>query len=153
MAQFVYETRLACSPETLYDFLLRPANVARVADPGSGLKIVNGPEVVTIGSRIQFQIVAYGQIQNLVHEIIELDRPGRIVEKQVEGPTRSWQHLHLFEPHADGVRMIDQIDFQPPGGVLGFIATASRISDALESNFFARERELEQLVRSGELKP
>ncbi|MEZ6064540.1 MAG: SRPBCC family protein [Planctomycetaceae bacterium] len=151
MAQFAYETRLDCPPDVLFEFLLKPANVARVADPSTGLQIIEGPDVVTVGSRIRFQLVTYGQIQKMVHEIIAVDRPNLVVEKQIEGPTRAWEHRHLFQPAGDGVLMIDEIEFEPPGGVLGFIATPARICDSLEENFFARQRTLEQLVASGGL--
>lgn len=151
MARFEYETPLDCSREALFEFLLRPANVARIADPNTGLNILTAPEVVEVGSRIEFQIVGFGQVQQAVHEIVELVRPDRILEVQVQGPLKSWQHQHLFEASGGKVRMIDVIDFEPPGGVLGFIVTEARLSASLEDGFFARQQQLERLVSSGEL--
>lgn len=151
MARFEYETKLACHHEALFDFLLRPQNVARVSDPNTGLRMVSAPEVVQPGSRIEFVIMGYGKQQTGVHEIVEVVRPERIVEVQIAGPLKSWRHEHLFEPSDSGVRMWDVIDFEPPGGLLGFIATEGRISSSLEEAFFNRERELERLVASGEL--
>ena len=151
MARFEFETLLDCPPRTIFNFLLRPANVARIADPGSGLTIVSGPEIVEVGSQIGFQIVVFGKVQSLVHEITELVHSQRVVEVQLQGPLKSWRQQHLYEPHAGGVRMVDIIDFEPPGGVLGFIATAERIASSLEDGFFARQQQLERLVASGTL--
>ncbi len=47
--------------------------------------------------------------------------------------------------------MIDIIDFEPPGGLLGFIATPERITSSLEDGFFARQQQLERLIASGGL--
>jgi ligand-binding SRPBCC domain-containing protein len=152
MARFEFETRLPCPPDRLFDFLLRPQNVARISDPNTGLTIVSAPEVVAVGSRIQFQLMGYGAVQTAVHEITEVQHAARIMEVQVEGPVKSWRHQHLFEADGDGVRMLDLIEFEPPGGLLGFIATASRISSSLEDGFFYRQQELERLVASGELR-
>lgn len=152
MPRFEYETRLTCLPQSLFDFLLRPQNVARVSDPNTGLNIVAAPEVVEVGSRIHFQLMGLGQVQKAIHEIIEIDRPARILEVQVEGPVRQWRHEHLFEADEEGVRMLDLIDFEPPGGLLGFIATPARIMSSLEDGFFYRQQQLERLVRTGELR-
>lgn len=115
MARFEYETLLPCSPRAIFDFLLRPANVARIADPSTGLSIVSGPDVVEVGSRINFQIVIFGKVQSLLHEITELVHPQKVVEVQVQGPLKSWRQEHLYEPHAWGVRMVDVIDFEQIG--------------------------------------
>ena len=149
--QFEYETFLPCPPHAVFDFLLRPANVARIADPGTGLSITSGPEVVDVGSQIGFQIVVFGKVQAAVHKITELVRPERVIEEQVEGPLKAWRQQHLYEESEDGVRMIDIIDFEPPGGVLGFIATPDRIIDSLEDGYFARQQNLEKLVANGEI--
>lgn len=151
MARFEYETLLPCSSQSVFDFLLRPANVAKIADPNTGLSILSGPEIVEVGSQIEFQIVVFGKIQSAVHRITELVRPEKVIEVQVSGPLKSWSQQHIYEESENGVRMIDIIDFEPPGGILGFIATAERISSSLEDGFFARQQQLERMVASGEI--
>jgi ligand-binding SRPBCC domain-containing protein len=151
MPRFEYETRLDCRPAAIFNWLLRPANVARIADPSTGLTIVSGPDIVEVGSQIAFQIVVLGRVQSAVHEITELVPSHRVVEQQVQGPLKSWNQQHLYEPQGKGVRMIDIIEFEPPGGLLGFIATPDRIASSLEDSFFARQQRLEKLVASGEL--
>jgi ligand-binding SRPBCC domain-containing protein len=151
MARFEFETLLDCPPTAIFDYLLRPANVAKMADPSTGLKIVSGPEVVEVGSQIAFQLVVLGKVQSAVHKITELVHPSRVVEQQIQGPLKSWTQQHLYEAKGSGVRMVDIIDFEPPGGILGFIATPERISDSLEEGFYARQQRLERLVANGGL--
>lgn len=152
MPRFEYETRLDCPPAAIFDYLLRPANVARIADPSTGLSITSGPEIVEVGSQIAFQIVVFGRVQASVHQIVELVRPERVIEEQIQGPLKSWRQQHLYEPAGDGVRMIDIIEFEPPGGLLGFVATPERIVSSLEDGFFARQQKLERLVAAGEIR-
>lgn len=151
MARFEYETLLACPPEAVFNYLLRPANVARIAASSTGLSIVSGPEIIEVGSEIGFQIVVFGKVQAAVHRITDIVQPRKVVEVQIKGPLRSWTQQHLYEPHSDGVRMVDIIDFEPPGGLLGFVATEDRISSSLEDAFFERQQQLERLVATGGL--
>ena len=50
----VFETSVTieCPRERAFDFLLRPANVARIAPPELGLSFTSAPEIVELGSRL-----------------------------------------------------------------------------------------------------
>jgi len=152
MALFEAEVVLPCSLEGLFEFLLRPANVEKISDPRLGLTFVDPPEVVTVGSRIVFKVQGYGVVQTIEHQITEVVAPRLIVEEQVKGPMRSWRHEHHLEPQMQGTRMFDQIRFEPPGGVLGFLVKESAILDGLEDGFEHRKEELLRLARAGEIR-
>lgn len=149
MALFENELWLPCATEALFEFLLRPANVQRISDPRLGLVFEKAPEIVSTGSRIAFKVQAYGVVQKLEHEVIAVDRPTLIVEEQIKGPMKAWRHEHHLEPKDGGVRMIDRVKFEPPGGMLGFLVKESTILDSLEDGFIHREQELRRLIASG----
>jgi ligand-binding SRPBCC domain-containing protein len=128
MALFEEELWLPCTPESLFEFLLRPANVVRISDPRLGLSFVDPPDVLAEGSRIIFKVQGFGIVQTLEHRIEKVDRPTLIVEEQIKGPMRAWRHEHVFEPLRDGTRMVDRVIFEPPGGALGFLVRESTIS-------------------------
>jgi len=151
MAQFENELWLPCGIDALFEFLLRPANVQRISDPRLGLVFEQAPDVVNPGSRIAFKVQAYGVVQKLEHEITAVERPRLIVEEQIKGPMKAWRHEHHFEAHDNGVKMLDRVIFQPPGGVLGFLVKESTILDGLEDGFIHREQELRRLVEHGEI--
>ncbi len=151
MPQFESDIWLPCPTESLFEFLLRPANVQRISDPRLGLVFEQAPEVVTTGSRISFKVQAYGVVQKLEHEILSVERPRLIVEEQVKGPMKAWRHEHHLETSRDGVRMIDRVIFEPPGGMLGFLVKEATILDGLEDGFIHREQILKRLVESGEI--
>ena len=151
MPQFENETWLPCRVEALFEFLLRPANVQKISDPRLGLVFEQAPAVVETGSRIAFKVQAYGVVQKLEHEIVSVERPRLIIEEQVKGPMKAWRHEHHLELKDDGVRMIDRVIFQPPGGMLAFLVKESTILDGLEDGFIHREQELRRLVEKGEI--
>jgi ligand-binding SRPBCC domain-containing protein len=151
MAQFESELWLPCGAESLFAFLLRPANVQRISDPRLGLMFETAPDVVVTGSRIAFKVQAYGVVQRLEHEVVTVEHPRLIIEEQIKGPMKAWRHEHHLESKNDGVRMIDRVIFEPPGGMLGFLVKESTILDSLEDGFIHREQELRRLIGTGEI--
>jgi ligand-binding SRPBCC domain-containing protein len=85
-------------------------------------------------------------IQQLSYEIIELDSPRSFREKMVEGPLKLWVHDYIVEPHSspDRVILVNRIEFEPPGGLLGFIVTADKIMEALDDGFEYRREVLQK---------
>lgn len=148
MAHFETSLTLEVTREQAFDFLIRPANHELLSPPGVGLKFVNPPEEFQLGTEFEFKIQAWGIVQTSRHEITEFRRPELFVERQVKGPLKSWRHEHRFEVGPDGkVIIIDAIEFEPPGGLLGMMATESKILDNLEDGFFHRHQQLKKLLK------
>lgn len=146
MAQFEARVALRCSPEDVFDFLLRPENLAKISHPDMGLAFIDPPEQIETGSRLAFKIQGYGIVQQMEHEIVTVERPTRFVESQVQGPLKKWLHEHIFEQTDPGVTtVIDRIEYLPPGGLVGFVVTESKIRDSLEEGFDHRHMELERI--------
>lgn len=152
MAIFEDSILLPVPRAILFDFLSKPANVAKISSSSVGLKFKEAPEIVTTGSRISIQMVVMGQVQNAVHEISDFKHPELIVEVQLEGPMKSWRHEHRFEDAGDQTRMIDVIDYTKPGGIIGLLLTEAKVNDMLEENFFQREQNLRRMISQGHLK-
>ena len=153
MPVFEETLELPCGVDVLFDFLARPSNVAKVSDPRLGLRFVSAPEIVLLGSKLEFQIQKHGMLQNAVHEIVTFDRPRLIVELQTQGPLKAWRHEHHFEATTNGTRMRDRIEFEPPTGILGMLYGTDKILDSLEENFFHRQETLKRLSTRGEIVP
>ncbi len=152
MPVFLHEQRLPCLAESLFEFLIRPANVLRLSQPESRLQFLEAPEVISPGDELEFEVRAYGQPQSIVHEIVEVERPRRILERMLHGPLEDLEHEHLFEPQGDGVLLIDRITFVPPKGLIGLLLTEARLQASFEQSFAYRRRRLEELVAEGELR-
>ena len=151
MAIFEEELLLPVPHVVLFEFLSRPANVVKISDPNLGLKFHQAPEIVSQGSRIVIEMMAMSQVQKAIHEITVFTPHELIVETQIEGPMRAWRHEHHFEAAGDQTRMIDRIEFEKPGGIIGLLLTEGRVIDMLEENFFQREQNLRRLISQGGL--
>jgi ligand-binding SRPBCC domain-containing protein len=148
MSRFELSLDLNCSPEVVFDFLLRPVNIALITPESMGLTFVDPPDVLQMGSRLEFHVTVHGSKQTLIHEIISLDEPSQFTEQQVQGPFGQFVHEHVVEPIDKGtVRLVDRVEFKPPKGLLGFILTEKRIRSSLKEGFVHRHRELEQLLQ------
>jgi ligand-binding SRPBCC domain-containing protein len=149
MAEFEARLSLPHPREKVFDFLIRTANLMAMIPPDSGMTAVSVPEVVKTGSMLEFQLKQFGQSFKIVHEITQLVPPSKLVERQVQGLFKMWNHEHLVEEAPAGeVVAIDRIEFEPPGGMLGFLVTKRRILDELESLFAHRHQQMRKMLAS-----
>jgi ligand-binding SRPBCC domain-containing protein len=147
MPRFEATIEIARPPEPVFEFLMRPANAVAVTPSDTDLTLLAAPAVLFQGCRIEFQIKAYGQTQRFVHEVVELEPPRRFLEVQREGLFRQFRHEHVVEPSGDEASLlIDRVDFEPPGGLLGFLLTEGRIHEMLAGSFEHRHREIKRLI-------
>lgn len=146
MAQFESRTPLNTRPEQVFEYLRRPANLQAIAPPETQLVYVQPPDIIELGSRLVCKVSAYGMVQQLAYEIVEMISPERYRERMVEGPLRLWLQDYIVEPNpAGGVTLINQIQFEPPGGMMGLIVSERRILEALEDAFDYRGQVLQKV--------
>ncbi len=137
MPIFESRTDLHGSIDEIFGFLTRPANLQAIAPPEMQLVFVSAPEIIVLGSRLTCKAKAHGTIQELTYEIVELNSPSHFREKMVDGPLKLWLHDYIFERDTAGeqVILINRIEFEPPGGLLGYIVTEEAIRDKLDDSF------------------
>jgi ligand-binding SRPBCC domain-containing protein len=68
------------------------------------------------------------------------DPPRMFEDVQLSGPFRSWRHRHMVEPHERGAMLRDEIEFEPPLGILGRLAAPLVILPRLRRLFEYRHR-------------
>lgn len=146
MAIFESSVALEAAPEDVFDFLIRPQNLLKILPEDSGFTLSSAPETLEEGSQLEFSISGLGPTQHMTHEVTLVERPNRFVEKQIKGPLASFEHDHLVEPAGDGrTTLIDRIEFEPPGGMAGFLITEARVRETLEAGFALRHEALQKI--------
>lgn len=116
-------TIITARPERCFD--LARSQAAHVASAeATGERIVSGPpqDLLGLGDEVTFEARHLGVRMRLSARITEMEVPLRFVDEATAGPFRSLRHEHLFEPTAEGTRMIDRLTLAAPFGVLGLIA-------------------------------
>jgi ligand-binding SRPBCC domain-containing protein len=130
----------------VFAFFGDPANLVRLTPPEFHLRLLEAPPRLALGSRVVFQGRRWGIPQRVVSEITTFDAPAVFTDTQVEGPFRKWVHTHRFEAVAGGTRVSDHVEYEPPGGLLGLVATAARVERDLRWVFEYRTKTLAQLL-------
>ena len=146
MPLFESRTLLNAPPEQIFDYIRRPANLQAIAPPESQFVYVEPPLLIELGSRLVCKVSAYGMIQQMSYEIVELVSPERYREKMVEGPLQLWLHDYIVEPSSTGgTTLVNRIEFEPPAGMMGLIMNARRILDVLDDGFDFRAKALQKV--------
>lgn len=141
-------TRLACSPSELRTFLGTPANFKEISDPELEFELISAPDEIAPDAVIEFRVSTYGFKQRISHRWVEAT-PERIVAEQIDGPTKSWRHSQTIEATDSGCQLTDMIEFEPPGGMLGFVMTADKIKDSIAEGMDHRYETLQDRFGAG----
>jgi ligand-binding SRPBCC domain-containing protein len=143
MARFVTTVDLSAPIAQVFDFFRRPANLLRVAPPSLHLQLENPPDVLQLGSRLALCGRRWGIRYRSVTEVIAFQPGLYFLEEQKEGAFRKWVHAHRFEATANtGTHVVDEIDYEPPGGMLGLLLTAGAVERELNEFFRYRNEQL-----------
>ncbi|MCA9050018.1 MAG: hypothetical protein KDA89_14880 [Planctomycetaceae bacterium] len=147
MHEFTSSSVLPCTAAQLREYLGRPANLPQISDPDLELEVLSAPELVHVDAVIEFRISAYGFKQRMQHRLIHVSDL-EIIAEQIEGPTRSWIHRQTIVSAADstaGCTLTDHIQFETPGGMLGYLMTPERITESLEQGMAFRYDALKEI--------
>ena len=140
------EQTLDISADQLWQFISHPANLNKITPPELDFTIVSEvPEKMYNGLLVEYDVklplLGYSEWVTEIKHII----PGKeFVDEQRIGPYSFWYHHHKIEEAESGVRMIDQVNYVPPYGVLGKIVNKLLIQDKLRDIFAYRKQVLHQ---------
>jgi ligand-binding SRPBCC domain-containing protein len=120
-----------------------------VTPPDLQLRLLSAPDVLQPGSQVVVQVRRWGITRRVVTEVVSLEDGALLVEEQREGPFRLWDHTRRFEALAGGgTRLTEQIDYEPPTGLLGNMLTAALVERELMRAFDYRATRLPELLAS-----
>jgi ligand-binding SRPBCC domain-containing protein len=145
----VFETavEVACSAERAFEFLVRPANLLQVSPPEFHLKLLEAPERLHLGARITIQGSKFGLPQKITSEVTAFDEGVAFTDTQVSGPFAAFEHRHRVEPQDSGSRILDRIEYEAPGGLVGLFVTNAKIREYLEMLSAYRAERFRELLR------
>ena len=118
MPIFEWRSVMPASADELFAYHARPGAFRRLAPPWQKMRVLEETGDVTAG-RVAFD-VWMGPVKR--HWVAEMGSamPGRqFVDRQVDGPFSSWEHVHRFVPIDDErSELIDHIEYSLPAGGL-----------------------------------
>ena len=118
MPIFEWRSVMPASADEVFAYHARPGAFRRLAPPWQKMRVLEETGDVTSG-RVAFD-VWFGPVKR--HWVAEMGSamPGRqFVDRQVDGPFASWEHVHRFVPIDDErSELLDHIEFSLPAGGL-----------------------------------
>lgn len=84
--------------------------------------------------------------QTWLTEIKHVRENHSFVDEQRVGPYKIWYHYHGIEPHSEGVRFIDRVNYVMPFGMLGSIAHSLYVKKKLRYIFDFRAQAISRLL-------
>jgi ligand-binding SRPBCC domain-containing protein len=145
MPLFESSTTISRPLAEVFEFLCHPANLIELTPPDYNMRLVEGPEKAGLGAQIVLQTRRWGFSQRIVQKITAFELNRLITDEQVEGPFKKWAHSHILEEVPGGTRMTDRVEFESPGGLLGFVFTEDAVENELQELFEFRTQKLNEI--------
>lgn len=136
------------SMEEVWDFFSSPENLDELTPTDMGFDIITPRPLPRM---YEGQIIEY-KVRPLLNipifwrtQITNVTDGVSFTDEQKKGPYSLWRHLHLFEPHQDGVMMTDHLEYSLPMGPLGSIAHSLYVKAKLQHIFDYRYDKVEEI--------
>lgn len=140
--RFAKESIIRATPERVFAFHELPDAFARLLPPSDGSRIIERALSIQEGTRTVLETKMFGLYYvrwEALHTVY--DPPYMFDDVQVEGPFESWRHRHIVKPHAEGAVLRDEIEYEPPLGLLGRL-TAPLVVEPRLKRLFAYRHEV-----------
>ena len=128
------ETQIPAAPEVAFDLSLsidlhlqsmRHSHERAVAGVTSGQ--------IGLGETVTWKARHFALPWTMTTRISALERPVTFVDEQVSGPFAHYRHTHSFIADGNGTRMVDDVGFAAPLGVLGTVVERLVLARKLQS--------------------
>jgi ligand-binding SRPBCC domain-containing protein len=151
MMRFVKESRIAAPPEVVFAFYESPGAFQRLAPPWERVEVVQGGDSLKPGSQVVLSVPLGFLRLRWVAEHTEYERGRLFADRQVQGPFGSWYHRHLFLDDGQGGTLLrDEIEYEPPMGMVGRLLGGSLVEAKLKRMFDYRHEITRKIVETGE---
>jgi ligand-binding SRPBCC domain-containing protein len=145
MPHYTITLEIARPIQDMFAFFARPKNLLQFTPPDFNLELMSGPEILELGARLVWKGRRWGISQQITQLVATFDKEKLIVVEQMKGPFSRWIQAHHFEAADAGTRIVEKIDFAPPGGLLGLAISADSIRKELEKISAYRATRLKEL--------
>lgn len=116
------EQEIGISIQEAWEFFRNPKNLKEITPEYMGFEIVKKdlPDEIYQGLIISYRVKPIlGLPLNWITEITQVERPFSFIDEQRFGPYKFWHHRHTFEEIPGGTRIIDEVNYGLPLGILG----------------------------------
>lgn len=140
MLTFSASTSIDAPVQSVWAFHERPDILELLMPPWQPVRVIRREGGLEVGAIAEFEIKLLIFPVRWLARHVECDAPYLFVDRQVEGPMRSWLHRHEFTPIGDRTRLTDTIRYELPGGWLAEWLLGAWVNARLRDMFRYRHR-------------
>ncbi len=126
-----------------------PVSLAAITPPPVRVTIQRFDRPVRAGSRVVFRLSVGPFGVTWDGAIAEYVDQKYFRDVQTKGPFGAWSHTHAFKAEADGTRVIDRVEYEPPFGLIGKLLDPILVRPSLAFMFHYRARKTRELLQHG----
>ena len=127
---------IRATPERVFAFHEQPDVLSMLIPPWESARVIQAAKISEVGTEAVIETKILGPITaRWVAQHTVYDPPRLFEDVQVKGPFRSWRHRHIIEPHDEGAMLRDEIDYEPPLGLVGRVVAPLLVQKRLEKLF------------------
>jgi ligand-binding SRPBCC domain-containing protein len=133
---FVKESVIRATPGRVFAFHEQPRALKLLTPPWEKSRVIRHAHISEVGSRaiIETRLFSVVPVRWVARHTV-YDPPRMFEDVQERGPFRRWRHRHIVSPHPQGATLRDEIDYEPPLGILGKLAAPFLVRPRLEKVF------------------
>jgi uncharacterized protein (TIGR01777 family) len=119
----------------------RPGALERLIPPWERVRVTHASGGIQDGARVEL-VARLGPLPlKWIAEHSEYRSGESFHDVQLSGPFAQWEHTHRFEPLSPTTcRLIDHVEFRPPGGQLGALLSGPMVANKLAQMFAYRHQ-------------
>jgi ligand-binding SRPBCC domain-containing protein len=133
--RFLKESVFAASVAEVFAFHERPDAFALLQPPWEQTEILQPPRSLAVGTVVKLRSRVGPIWVTIEAEHVGYEKNAYFEDVMHKGPFAKWRHKHLFLAEPAGCRLRDEIEYEPPLGLLGRIAAPFAIAPRLERMF------------------
>jgi len=135
----------------VWKFFSDPHNLVKITPDYMKFRVLKCPDVEEVydGMLIEYRVRPILNYPMKWITLIKKVAPLQyFTDTQISGPYALWEHTHFFEETAEGTKMIDEVKYALPLGVLGTIAHTLFVKKQLEGIFNYREKVIDAIFKN-----
>ena len=140
MLNFEYSSSIDAPVEKVWQFYERADILQLLTPPWQPVTIVRREGGLGVGAVSEFRLSLAGIPVRWVATHIECEPNRLFVDRQTEGPMKSWIHRHEFIAEDGKTKLVDAIAYEIPGGWLAELILGWWVEARLTDMFRYRHR-------------
>lgn len=135
MTRFIRRTSIHAPAADVFRYHTRTGAFDRLTPPWMDVRVLERHGGITPGSRVVLDAPAGPFTARWVIEHRDYVEGRQFRDVQLSGPFPRWVHTHSVEPSGNGAILVDDVEYEMPGGLVGELLVGRHVHRELDRMF------------------